>query len=171
MIDHALRVAAVTSQFDEAMVRFQSRLSEAAAQAPRVPAEGAWTIAQVAWHVGAVNDAFAKVIDGTFPVAQQPAADFVEREWEAIRSAIPEKLQAPSRVHPPDEVTLPEAVAKLSATGARLTAALRELSAERARFTYESMLGRISLYQVGEWATAHVIRHNKQVKRLLSEQR
>ena len=27
--------------------------------------------------------------------------------------------------------------------------------------------GAINLYQVGEWATAHVIRHNKQAKQVL----
>jgi hypothetical protein len=30
-----------------------------------------------------------------------------------------------------------------------------------------SMVGCISLYHVGEWALLHVIRHNKQMKRLL----
>jgi hypothetical protein len=29
------------------------------------------------------------------------------------------------------------------------------------------VVGTITLYQVGEWATAHTIRHNAQAKRLL----
>jgi hypothetical protein len=31
------------------------------------------------------------------------------------------------------------------------------------------IVGTISLYQLGEWATAHVIRHNRQAKRVLGE--
>ena len=42
------------------------------------------------------------------------------------------------------------------------------LDPERAAWTIESpIVGRVSLYQVGEWGVWHVIRHNKQVKRLL----
>jgi hypothetical protein len=34
--------------------------------------------------------------------------------------------------------------------------------------TIESpVVGCVTLYQVGEWATVHLIRHNKQIKRLL----
>jgi hypothetical protein len=29
--------------------------------------------------------------------------------------------------------------------------------------------GAINMYQIGEWATAHVIRHNRQAKRVLGE--
>jgi hypothetical protein len=31
------------------------------------------------------------------------------------------------------------------------------------------IVGRISVYQIGEWATAHVIRHNRQAKRALGQ--
>ena len=32
------------------------------------------------------------------------------------------------------------------------------------------VVGRVSLYQVGEWAVHHVIRHNKQMKDVLANQ-
>jgi hypothetical protein len=31
------------------------------------------------------------------------------------------------------------------------------------------IVGTITLYQLGDWATAHVIRHNRQAKRVLGE--
>jgi hypothetical protein len=37
----------------------------------------------------------------------------------------------------------------------------------RGLWSVKSILGQITLYQVGEWATAHVARHNAQAKRRL----
>jgi hypothetical protein len=115
-----------------------------------------------------VNGSFASIIDGTLAIAQPPAADFVERPWNEIGDAMPDKLQAPSRVHPPEGVTRDQALASLDASGARLVAALGAVDAARARWTIDSpVVGRVSLYQVGEWATAHLIRHRRQIERLL----
>ncbi len=151
------------------MSRFRSRLAAAdSAGAGRVPDGGGWSAAQVAAHVAAVNGSFASIIDGTFAIAQPPEEAFVERPWQAIGDAMPEKLQAPSRVHPPAAVGRDAALAALDMANARLVAALRGVDADRARWTMESpVVGRVSLYQVGEWATAHLVRHNKQIERLL----
>ena len=32
-----------------------------------------------------------------------------------------------------------------------------------------AVVGTISVYQLGEWATAHIARHNRQAKRVLGE--
>ncbi len=169
MSDHAARVSAIVAALEEALARFRARLASAdPAGAARVPADGGWSAAQVAAHVAAVNGSFASIIDGTFAIAQPPAGDFVERAWQEIGGAMPGKLQAPSRVHPPETVTRDEALASIDASAAKLVAALRGVDAERAAWTMDSpIVGRVSLYQVGEWATAHLIRHNKQIKRLL----
>lgn len=151
------------------MARFEARMASAdPARAVRVPEGGGWTPAQVVAHVAAVNGSFAAIVDGTRAVAQPPAADFVERTWDEIAGGIPGKLEAPSRVHPPAGVTREEALTALKASGERLVVALRDLDPARAGWTIDSpIVGRVSLYQVGEWAVAHVIRHNQQVKRLL----
>jgi hypothetical protein len=31
------------------------------------------------------------------------------------------------------------------------------------------LVGSITVYQIGDWATAHIIRHNRQAKRVLGE--
>lgn len=154
---------------EEALGRVRARLASAdAVVAGRVPEGGGWSAAQIGAHLAAVNGSFASIIDGTFAVAQPPAPGFVERAWQEIGDAMPEKLQAPSRVHPPAGVGRDEALAAFDASGARLVAALRAVDAARARWTIDSpVVGRVSLYQVGEWATAHLIRHNRQIKRLL----
>ena len=169
MHDHASRIASIVSGLEEALARVRARLASADADAAeRVPAEGGWTAAQVVAHLAAVNGSFASIIDGTFAVAKPPAEGFVERGWDVIGAGMAGKLQAPSRVHPPAVITRDAALASLDASGAKLTGALRALDETRARLTMDSpVVGCVTLYQVGEWATVHLIRHNKQIKRLL----
>jgi len=166
---HSDRIAAIVSSFEEAMARFTARLESAsAADAERPRDDGGWSAAQIAWHVAAVNRSFAAILDGSFPVAKPAAADFVERAWEEIGAGVPEKAQAPSRMQPAGAVTRDEALALLAASGEKLIAAVRVLEPTRALLTVDApLVGCVSLYQVGEWATQHVIRHNRQMKRLL----
>ena len=168
---HESRVNAIVSAFEEAMARFSSRLTgAAAADAERPRADGGWSAAQIAWHVAVVNHSFASVIDGSRPVAQAPAADFIERTWDEIGGSLEKRIEAPARARPEGLVARDDAAAKLAASGELLLAALRSLDAERARMTIDSpIVGRVSLYQVGEWAVAHVVRHNKQMKQVLGE--
>lgn len=165
---HASRIASIASSFEEALARFRARLSALSPEAAeRVPNDGGWSPAQIAWHVAAVNKSFASIIDGTFPVAKPAPGDFIERVWEQIGAGVPAKADAPSRVQPEGSVTQQEALEKLSATAEHLRAALRGLDADRARMTIDApYVGRLSLYQVGEWAAVHLIRHNKQMKRV-----
>src|SRR5687768_7056485 len=141
---HAERIDAAVAAFEEAMARFQARLSGAPpADVERVPEDGGWSPAQIAWHVAAVNGSFSSILDGSFPIAK-PASDFVERTWEEIGTGVPAKAQAPTRVQPPQRVTRDEAVEKLSASAARLVAAMRALPPDRALLTIDApLVGRI----------------------------
>ena len=63
-----------------------------------------------------------------------------------------------------------EAIAALEASGMKMAHALDAVTPERGAghcITSAIVGGAINLYQVGEWATAHVIRHNKQAKQVL----
>lgn len=167
---HSARIADLTTSFNESMARFLSRLDAASsAQLETTPANGGWTGAQVAWHVGVINDAFAGLIDGSIPNARPAPEGFTETPWSAIAEQVPAKLDAPERFHPPSSVTREDALAKVRASQQRMVDALAGLEESRAGLTVKSTLGTpISLYQVGNWAAAHVARHNAQVKRILS---
>lgn len=166
---HAERITELTAGFNDAMARLLSRLDAASADAMlQTPAAGGWSPAQIAWHVGATNEAFAGLIDGSIPNARQAPEGFTEPSWSSIAAQVPEKLEAPERFHPPAEVTVDDAVTKLLASQTRIVDALAGLDPERAQLTVRSTVGTpISLYQVGNWAAAHVARHNAQIKRLL----
>ena len=170
MTDHDARIGAIVSAFEEAMARFRARLESAsAADAERPREDGGWSAAQIAWHVAAVNRSFAAILDGSFPIAKAASPDFAERTWEEIATGVPDKAQAPPRMQPPGPVTRDEALSLLAVSREKLIVAARGLDPERALLTIDGpLVGCISLYQVGEWAQVHVIRHNKQMKRLLT---
>jgi hypothetical protein len=79
-------------------------------------------------------------------------------------------VDAPSRVAPPAEISGEEAAALLRQSATRLRRAIAGLSPDRARYCFNSrVVGTITLYQVGDWAVGHMIRHNQQAKRILGQ--
>jgi hypothetical protein len=170
---HLARLRHVRESFAEANERLVARLRRAHhVAAERGPGEGAWSAAQIGWHVAAVTTRFANLVSGEVPGVQQLPDGFVERDWHAIAAEIPARLQAPRGSEPPPRVSRDEAVAALEAAGVRMARALDRVTPERgAHFGVTSAIvgGTINVYQLGEWATAHVIRHNRQAKRVLGE--
>jgi hypothetical protein len=166
---HDTRVNRMTTEFDAALERFLARLDRAGDAGERQPAGGGWSPAQVAFHVSLVNEAFAGLLSGAIKGTEPAPPGWVERDWTLVAASVAPKLTAPERARPPEHVSMTEALSRLRASGDRVRKALADLTAERGRgFVLRSpVVGEISVYQIGEWATAHVIRHNAQVKRLL----
>ena len=133
------------------------------------PREGGWSAAEIAWHVGAINNAFAGLIDGSIPSARPAPDGFVETSWTEIAMRVPAKLEAPQRFHPPADLTAENALNMVRQSKDTMLKALAGLTAERATgFTVKSSVGTpVNLYQVGNWAAAHVARHNAQAKKLI----
>lgn len=170
---HFERIRHIRESFAEANERLVARLRRVEhASAERHPEGGGWSAAQIGWHVAAVTTTFANLMSGDAGGVQELPADFVERDWNTIGREIPPKLQAPRSAQPPPNVSRDEAVAALEASGIRLARALDVVTPERGgRFGISTAIvgGTINVYQIGEWATAHVIRHNRQAKRVLGE--
>ena len=168
--DHLARVRHLRETFAEANERLVARLRRVEpAAAERPPQDGGWSASQIGWHVAAVTTRFADLVSGDVQGVSIPAG-FVEREWTAIVKAIPDRLRAAKGTEPPPRVSRDQAVAALETSAIRLARALDRLTAERAAslgITHPIVGGTINLYQVVEWATAHVIRHNKQAKQVI----
>ena len=165
---HAARVADIVARLDETAGRFAARL-ERAGDRGQLAATG-WTPAQIGAHVAMVNDSLASVIDGSGPGAVPPAEGFVERAWTDIVSLAPERNEAPARFVPPVTVAIDDAVSHFRSSTAKLRGALSGLTPERSGLCFTHRLfGAITLYQVGDFAIAHMIRHNNQAKRVLGE--
>lgn len=150
------------------MTRFLSRVEGASdADAEQIPPEGGWSVAGIAWHVAVTNEQFAALVEGAVPLATAPDADFAEVPFSEITALVPDKLEAPEKFHPPEGVTRVEALGRARASQVRLARALREMPESRGLWSVKSILGQVTLYQVGDWAAAHVARHNAQAKRLI----
>lgn len=168
---HVERVARMTREFREALDRLIARLQgveSSAAERPR--ADGGWSAAQIGWHVAAVNTAFAGILVGAVTRGVRPAPpDFAEPAWSEVAARVARRLSAPEGFHPPADVTVNDAVQRLRSSGELLCRALGALTPERgAGFIVESpIVGTISMNQVGEWAAAHIKRHNAQAKAVL----
>jgi hypothetical protein len=170
---HRARISHIREAFAEANERFVARLRAADDHAAlRAPEGGGWSAAQIGWHVARVTTRFAGLMSGDLPGAQALGEGFAERPWPSIVAGIPGRLQAPNSFQPPHGVTRMEAIASLEASGQAMARALDAVTPDRGAaygITSPIVGGAINLYQVGEWATAHVIRHNKQAKLTLGQ--
>ena len=167
--DHLARVRHLREAFASANERLVKRLRQADGEAVERAPVGEWSAAQIGWHVASVNTRFSALIAGEVPAAKPLPDDFVEKPWEAIAAEMPAKLQAPAAAVPPPSVHKKDAVAALEASAIKMARAFDTLTPERgARIGVTNpLVGTINLYQVGEWAAAHVARHNAQAKRIL----
>lgn len=134
----------------------------------RAPEKGGWSATQIGWHVAAVDEVFADLVSGARPSRTLPD-DFRERSWPDIVTTIPGTLEASGGSVPPASVTREAALTALAASSQKLDAALAGLTEDRgSRFgVTHKAVGTVTLAQIGDWATAHTIRHNAQAKRVL----
>jgi uncharacterized damage-inducible protein DinB len=170
MSSHQEHVTRVRQAYREAHERFVTRLRDADETAVhRAPADGGWSAAQIGWHVAAVDASFAGVLTGEVPAAKPLADGTPARPWQEIVAGMPAKLEAGKRVQPPPDARRDDVLRSLAESAAKLDAALAALSEERAAgyAITHPVVGTVALSQIGEWATAHVIRHNAQAKRVL----
>jgi hypothetical protein len=170
-MEHAVRLAQLRESFAEANQRLLVRLRDASDEAAERPAGGGWSASQIGWHVAAVTRRFAGLISGDVPAARPLDAGFRERAWTDVVASIPDRLQAPAAAVPPESVRREDAIRAVEEAGRQMALALETLTADRGNrmgITHP-IVGVISVYQIGEWATAHVARHNRQAKRALGQ--
>jgi len=167
-VNHNERIAATAAAFEAAMARLIARIEATPDSiAERVPADGGWSAAGIAWHVAVTNEQFAGLIDGSVPGARPPQPDFEETPFAEITSVVPDQLEAPATFHPAAGLTRHEALSRARASRDRMSQAIRGMPESRGLWSIKSILGLVTIYQVGEWATAHVARHNAQAKRAI----
>jgi uncharacterized damage-inducible protein DinB len=166
---HAARIERMRRSYREAHARLEARLRNAPQELVEcTPDDGGWSAAQIGWHVATVDRLFAELVSGA-RVSQSLPDEFLERTWPEVVAGIPAKLEASAGSVPPAEVTRDEALKALAASAKKLESALEGLTQDRAsRFgVTHKAVGTVTLAQIGDWATAHTIRHNAQAKRVL----
>jgi hypothetical protein len=168
---HFARVRHLRETFAEANERLVARLRNCTDDAAGHSTSGGWSPSQIGWHVATVTNRFAGLISGDLKGAAALPAGFVERPWQDVVDAIPGRLQAPAALEPPPAVSRHDAISALEAAGMRMARAFDAITPERGATMgiTSPITGTINVYQIGEWATAHIIRHNRQAKRALGQ--
>ncbi len=170
METHSEKIMRVRRAYQEAHARFVKRLTEASAEAAaRVPEGEGWSAAQIGWHVAAVDASFAGLVSGKIPGAKELPDGVSAKPWSEILAAIPGKLEAGKRVQPPAAASRDDVLKALADAASKMDAALAGLTEERGRryVITHPVIGTVALADIGDWATAHTIRHNAQAKRTL----
>jgi hypothetical protein len=163
---HDTRIADLLARLHETSSRFSTRVAAAGSRAEQAAA--GWTPAQIAAHVAMVNHNLAAVIDGSVEAAVAPAEGYQERPWADVVRNVPERNEAPARFRPPDVIAAGDALQQFEQSVSHLARAIATLTPERARYCITNrVVGTITLYQAGDFAIAHMIRHNQQAKRVL----
>ena len=168
--EHLARVRRLRQSFAEANEHLVNRLRAAADNESERGDGEAWSAAQIGWHVATVNTRFAALLAGDVPAAKPLDPGFVERPWSEVAAAIPPKLQAAAAAQPRGPVRRHDAIAALEASAVTMARAFDTLTPERGVGVgvTNPVVGTINIYQVGEWAVAHVWRHDAQAERALA---
>ncbi len=174
--DPYARAHGLAEEFAASIDRLIVRLEEAGdAAADRAPAPDAWSATRIGYHVAIATDAFAAIMrgdgaSGVGPGAAPAPPGFRETPWADVVRAMPARRDATEDLLPPSDVTRGEAIARLSASRDAFVTMLRTLPPERGAgyCLTHPFVGTIAVYQIAEWATAHIKLHNAQAKRALA---
>jgi len=167
MPEHDERMSAIRGAFasanDEMIAAIGALDAEAAAKAP----EGAWNVAQIGWHVGTTTEFLAGAMSGAIAAVMVARPDGFEESLASLE--LPAKIQTFPQLEPPAEVSRETAIEKLRASAAAFAGAADTVSAERCGSECVQLpFGTLSLYEIGEFAAAHIHRHLGQVERTLA---
>jgi hypothetical protein len=162
------RAAAILARFNAAHNYLLSRLRELPPeQAEYEPDDNAWTPAQIGGHVAMANEWTAGVLTGATPLATPAPPGFAERLdttsvlWQAKTFPL----------DPPDVISCDHAVERLRTSGHHLAKAIATLSSERGSGQCITLpgVGTMSLFELADYAVAHVVRHADQLGKAVAK--
>ena len=165
MSAHAQRVQAVRDMFTQVNDTLASEVESLDhATAVRNPAPDSWNAAQLAHHVALTTGFLSGALSGSIAEVVRPRpADFQETLASMDLSA---PVKTFPMLEPPDDVEPGGAVIRLRDSKGIFFDALETVSEDRCSAEcVELPFGLFSLYEVAEFAAAHVVRHTGQMRR------
>lgn len=161
------RAAAILARFTAAHQFLLSKLRELGAEAAEHhPSADRWSAAQVGAHVAMANEWTAGVLTGAKPLARPAPQGFTEQFSGQRGPGIPWNVKA-FPLHPPDIISCDHTVERLRISGHRLSRAIASLTPERgAGYCVTLGVGMLSLFELADYAAAHVMRHAAELEAL-----
>ncbi len=159
------RAATILARFNSAHNQLVGKLRELPPDVSEHRPANGWTAAQVGCHVALANEWTAAVLLGSKPLAQPAPPGFVERFNAA---AVPWNTKT-FPLDPPEVISCDNAVERLRASGHHLSKAIASLTQERgSKYCVTLPWGTLSLFELAEYAVAHIARHGAQIDRTVS---
>ena len=158
------RLTTILARFQSAQNAIVGKLRELPPEsAEHRPAAEAWSAAQIGFHVATTNEWIAGVLNGSTPMAQPVPAGFAE---SFNPKALPARIKTFPTLEPPAVVSAEVALERLRASGHNLSKAIASLSTERGAGQCVTLpFGTLSLFELADFTTAHVLRHISQIER------
>jgi len=158
------RVTSILARFQSAQNAIVGKLRELPPEsAEHRPAAEAWSAAQIGFHVATTNEWIAGVLNGSTPMAQPAPAGFA---GTFNPKSLPARIKTFPTLEPPAVVSAEVALERLRASGHNLSKAIASLSAERgAGHCVTLPFGTLSLFELADFTTAHILRHISQIER------
>jgi hypothetical protein len=161
------RAASILARFTAAHHSLSSELRDVSAEAAEhEPSGGGWTPAQIGCHVAMTNEWVAGVLTGAMPGAHAAPAGFTE---SFNPTALPAKVKTFPTLEPPPVVSLEAALERLRTSGQQLSKAIASLTPERGAGQCVTLpFGTLSLFELADFSTGHVLRHVAQLERTVA---
>jgi hypothetical protein len=159
------RAATILARFNAVHATLVHRLRDLPPEAAEHRSAGkGWSPAQIGCHVAMTNEWLARILAGETSLARPTPEGFVE-SFDA--RAIPAKLKTSPQLEPPAIVSGAAALERLRASGHQVSKAIASLNADRgAGYCVTMSFGTLSLFELAEFAVAHVSRHIGQLPRV-----
>jgi len=136
-------------------------------QATLKPIDGAWTAAQIAWHVALSNELLARVLAGEDPASIVPMPDGFQES--STLGDLPDFVETYPSLAPPDDASRTEAATRLRSSERAVLTALRTVNLHRSQHEcVRTPFGTLSLYELGACIGAHVDRSTSQIERTIA---
>jgi hypothetical protein len=162
------------AELEAARTGLLAAIEAARAHAHRVPAEGGWSVTEIAYHLHLAESATARGLGRRLASSErgEPASEArLIEEWERIRSTVGRRIgrvQAPARVLPENSPALDQTVELLAESRRALLQALEGAS-------YDDLLSidmphplpTIGLLSSASWLSVtayHELRHTRQIQ-------
>lgn len=167
MANHDERLRSIRSAFANANQTLASQVEQLDDRTATLSPPDAWNASQIAWHVAMTTEFLAGALSGANASMLVPKPEGFQEVLSTLQ--LPAKVKTFPMLEPPAGAIRVESVRRLRASAETFAKALQTVTPERCGTQCVQLpFGVLSLYELGEFAAAHVARHTGQVQRTVA---
>ena len=167
MASHDERLRAIRAAFAQANAVLASKVEQLDDHKATLAPREAWSAAQIGWHVALTTELLSGALSGANEAMLVPRPDGFQEVLATLE--LPAKIKTFPPLEPPAGATRAEAIGRLRSSENTFADALGRVTQDRCGAQCVQLpFGLFSLYEVGEFTAAHVVRHTGQLERTVA---